>query len=92
MAEKIAFPVRPLGSKSAALHLAAAALMTSGSEANDPPGCFVDEFSDIEKLVATLPRRKWQSMGRAHDYPPSPFESRQVRRARERRERKAMNS
>lgn len=34
---------------------------------------------------------EWAVMEQPHCFPPNPFESRQVRRARERRERKAMN-
>jgi hypothetical protein len=33
-------------------------------------------------------RRRWAKLDDPHNYPPNPFESRQVRRARERLERK----
>ncbi len=33
-------------------------------------------------------RRHWARLDAPHDYPPNPFESRQVRRARERQEQK----
>lgn len=73
-----------------AIGMAAAALLAGGLVR---PGLISVEPTDEDDFgwpgwpdVEPLPKKKIvRNMGCVHDYPPSPFESRQVRRARERR-------
>lgn len=65
----------------------AAAYMSLMVKGNPEPGMTIYKDIDIDDLglLPARPRRRSATMAEPHDHPPSPFESRQVRRARQRK-------